>query len=654
MLAMIKNGLFLLLLCAASSVTAKAPASWFFSHPDTVNMVLSPSGDFIVSLHIQEDQQQLRLTTVGDGSQRNLLNTADYSDKETSIQAAAWIDNRYLAVQLSEARTGIEDLLDTKVARKLLVLDTQDDSTPVLRVRTKGWLVHALRTEEGAFLYAKSGAYSKIFRTEVNKLSPDGKKLGKLDKIDGGQFKKSNQVSSVQGFAVRWFLTEKGEVKAVLNFNRERKLELTVFDESGEKKVIKSWDFNNDKSEENAKNFVPIALSADENTFYCLDFSEENERAVYKVNFVTDESTLVYETSAYKIVDLILSEENTLQGVKVVNAGSVKYEYIDEADSQIASTKREASADLSAVFHYSVDGSKALLYTESQDTSGEFYFVDKQKSLRKNVANVRPQLKGKLDSTLVEGTLPVDGLDIPYLLTVPKKIKRASYPLIVMPHGGPIGIFDTHDYDSRTQYFAANGYAVLRINFRGSGGYSDALEEAGKKQWGDKMLTDIHMVTRHIVKRPEVDEKRVCAVGYSYGGYAATMLAIKHPELYKCVGNIAGVSDVNLYLSSSRLNEAQKKWAKTYVGDPLSEYDALKQISPVYLADKMTRPIFIAHGQQDATVDVEHAFRLSRMLDKSNVVHDLYIDDDSGHHFSDPEKTIALHEKILDFVEKNL
>ena len=88
-----------------------------------------------------------------------------------------------------------------------------------------------------------------------------------------------------------------------------------------------------------------------------------------------------------------------------------------------------------------------------------------------------------------------------------------------MPHGGPFGIFDDQYFDLPTQYFVHNGYAVLRVNFRGSGGYSEEFIDAGKKEFGGKMLTDIIAVTNAVTQRLDVNGDKVCASGGSYGGY---------------------------------------------------------------------------------------------------------------------------------------
>jgi dipeptidyl aminopeptidase/acylaminoacyl peptidase len=131
-----------------------------------------------------------------------------------------------------------------------------------------------------------------------------------------------------------------------------------------------------------------------------------------------------------------------------------------------------------------------------------------------------------------------------------------------MPHGGPIGVFDHRYFDLDTLFLASKGFAVLRVNFRGSGGHSKALEDAGEQQWGNLMLVDIKAATDKVITRDDIDADHVCVFGMSYGGYAATMLAMQHPERYRCAISYAGVTDLNLYLNAPELNKRQDAWLR--------------------------------------------------------------------------------------------
>mgnify|MGYP001627406694 CR=1 FL=1 len=252
----------------------------------------------------------------------------------------------------------------------------------------------------------------------------------------------------------------------------------------------------------------------------------------------------------------------------------------------------------------------------------------------------------------MEGSVTVEGLQIPYLLNLPSSAQKV--PLIVMPHGGPIGIFDSPYYDQLTQFFVAQGYGVLRVNFRGSSGRSQALRDAGKKQWGKLMLTDIYTATLAATARDDIDNKRVCLFGISYGGYATSMLLINHPDTYKCGVAVAGVYDLNLHLQSAHFGEKDYQWFTENVGDYEREYDELKQLSPVFNAAKLQKPLLLVHGSRDEVVDLEHASRFKYTLDQTSKPAELVTVDGLGHSFASTNDAVKVLTPSLDFLKKNL
>jgi dipeptidyl aminopeptidase/acylaminoacyl peptidase len=114
-------------------------------------------------------------------------------------------------------------------------------------------------------------------------------------------------------------------------------------------------------------------------------------------------------------------------------------------------------------------------------------------------------------------------LELHGFLTAPLNAATEPLPLVVMPHGGPFGIFDEWSFDIETQMLAQSGYAVLRINFRGSGNYGRAFHQAGARQWGGTMQHDLTDATRWAIEQKIADPQRICIYGASYGAYAAMM-----------------------------------------------------------------------------------------------------------------------------------
>src|SRR5690606_13286948 len=112
---------------------------------------------------------------------------------------------------------------------------------------------------------------------------------------------------------------------------------------------------------------------------------------------------------------------------------------------------------------------------------------------------------------------------------------------------GPHGIWDSIAYiDKDAKVLAEHGYAVFQPNFRGSGGFGRDFLTSGFQKWGTLMIDDMTDGVMQLIKDGIVDKQRICSYGGSYGGYAALMSAIREPDLYQCVINFVGVTDLAL------------------------------------------------------------------------------------------------------------
>jgi len=659
----VKNlGLFILF-SLITSVSAASEKLDFFAIPKMTSAIISPDGIHIATMVNDKDSQQLQLRKRGSKASEILLNLSEFTPDNAHISGITWLDNQNISAQFVELKKGVEDLLDTKAIRFLLVIQipSKKNAQPIIKsVRTNGWLVDPLVDEADAFLYAKSGIYSKVYRIQPSLLSPHKIRLGKLHKKDGGQFKKKNEVVSVEGFAIRWFFDTQGEVKAVLNYIREGGLTLNSINEQGEATKIHNW--TDDESDDNRqktqqeRRILPVAIAQEPDTFYCLDFAEDEERSVYKVNYKTGSEELIYESDSHQIVSLIMADRSSqLVGVKVLKNGRVQNMFIDANSVEANANKKSHNGELlTARISESSDKQFSVEYLESHRQPGQFYLVNQSNQKRQLLGSLFPHLDNQLKTRQIESSVMVEGLSIPYILNLPKTNNKPASPLIVMPHGGPIGVFDSRYFDAASQYLNASGFAVLRVNYRGSSGYSFELKEAGKREWGNLILKDIVAATNAVATRSEIDSDQICIMGMSYGGYAAAMLTIQHPEIFKCGVDVAGVSDVNLYLNSPYRTERQDIWLKEYVGDTVGEYDLNKKISPIYLVKDLKRPLLIMHGAKDDVVDVEHAFRLKLMLEKYHKPFEWKIFEEAGHSMETPEFSHALFNTAVDFIQRQL
>jgi dipeptidyl aminopeptidase/acylaminoacyl peptidase len=203
-----------------------------------------------------------------------------------------------------------------------------------------------------------------------------------------------------------------------------------------------------------------------------------------------------------------------------------------------------------------------------------------------------------------------DGLSIPGYLTLPRGAAEKGLPLIVMPHGGP-AVADVLDFDWWAQALAAQGYAVLQPNYRGSS-LSSRFIEAGFGEWGRKMQTDLSDGVRYLAHEGIIDPKRVCIVGASYGGYAALAGATLDSGVYRCAVSVAGISDIKRFLKwtddtiGHGNNRSQRFWDR-FMGVSGPNDPALNAISPIDHVSAVSGPILLIHGRDDTVVPYEQS-----------------------------------------------
>jgi len=624
---------------------AESTRSDFFEQAKLYQLRLSPSGHKIVGIRKSDDTESIVVIDSKSFKERTLFTGPQNSSNEVQINRVYWLDNRYIGVSLSEKVLGVQDLLDTSIKRQFVTIDSASQKvgdTPIYNVRSKGWFAHRIPREEGHFLFSKSGRKSNLYKIAVEKLALKGVSLGKLDKIDGGQFISKNVVTSVDGYVLRWFFDQRDQAVSALLFNVDGDLELKKIDDAGESSMLFSWaegkkkkkkKKNAEKSkEEDLKSYSPVSIGEVDGTYYAFSKEENEKRSIYLVNYLEMTAEKIFTTSAYEISNVYVDSKNRFIGARVNRDGY----YVDEMNEP-GSSEDAKDEQLENIFDESLDESKALVYSVAHNQPGKFEFVNFEENKRHTVSRSRPKLPAVFPSLQVEDRVESHGEDIPYILNLPNTNHR--HPLVVTPHGGPIGVHDSPYFDSVVQFLVANGFAVLRVNYRGSSGYSSEFEDLGAKEWGAKILDDIIAATKEVHLRGDIEASRSCIFGGSYGGYAAAELLTRYPTLFKCGVSHAGVYDLPLYIQFNANSEARAKWAREHIGDVANEYESLKNISPLYHVQDLTRPIMIVHGAEDDVVDKEQYFRYKMTLQNLGKEFEFLFEPDLGHHYVDEKLT---------------
>lgn len=658
---MIKFAVLITLPFLVSSAWANSLLEPLFSQQPSMALRLSPNGETYLIASMAKDSN--KISAYNSSTQRlvNIVDLAKTFDENTLLRDIQWLDNRHVAAVLIDKAEVETALHERNTQTRLIIADISAPAhKPVIyEVTTPGELIEAAPGEEGVIYFSRSSRKSKVYRIEIAKLLKVGQKRNKLTRVDGGQFIATNVVAEANGYAIRWFFEASGKPVAVAFFTTQGSMELALYEYDPDTfelvaKTIKTWDENaihrdEKKDDSNPEElYLPIARISDSQSFYALDYHESPALNLYIVDYETNTHERIYSSPRLPIKDIIFSQNEQAIGVIVIEEGLYTEQYFDGQPAKNDAEKLNVVAD------ESLDTLTQLIYRESHNQAGH-YLLKRGQSQPIRVFNEYSDLPQKLPTRQVKAKVRVDKMDIPYLLTLPEGTSPASpAPLIILPHGGPFDVFDSPYFDPTAQFFAANGIAVLRVNFRGSGGYGVEHRDAGKKQWGKKMLDDLLAALNDVQKRNDIDASRTCSVGMSYGGYASLMLSLQVPELLKCAVSVAGVSDMNLFLKSPYISNNQRKWLEEYVGNSVTDYDDLMAISPLYEIQQLQIPLLLIHGAKDERVSVEHSYRLKLLLEQSKIPFTWEIFEKADHHFAEDDQSLQLFSSILKFLNTHI
>ncbi|WP_447764013.1 alpha/beta hydrolase family protein [Sphingopyxis panaciterrae] len=390
---------------------------------------------------------------------------------------------------------------------------------------------------------------------------------------------------------------------------------------------------------------------------YVLSDEKSGRQALYKFNYRTRQiGDLVYGHDRYDVDDYWLnSDGSALEGL-VYTDDRERVVWFDAATKKLQAQIDKAIPDQQAwVVSRSGDGSRMLILGMAPNDPGLYYLLDRKSGEMKILGERQKGLPPAMLATTTAVSYPArDGTDIPAYLTLPPGREAKKLPLIIYPHGGPYGVRDKLNYDAEVQLLANRGYVVLQPNYRGSGGYGTAFSDAGRGQIGVKMQDDLDDGMDWLVKSGTVDAKRVCVVGASYGGYAALWAVIRNPERYRCAASFAGVTDWAAILKYDRRflsRKARASWEAKVTGDDTLN---LSIVSPVQQASRLTRPVLIAHGDEDSIVPISQSKKLVAALKEAgNADFEYKVYPGEGHGFADPVNQKDWFDRLEAFLAKH-
>jgi dipeptidyl aminopeptidase/acylaminoacyl peptidase len=304
-----------------------------------------------------------------------------------------------------------------------------------------------------------------------------------------------------------------------------------------------------------------------------------------------------------------------------------------------------------------------LVFTRSDHEPGTYVLWSPQANKWQLLGEAKPEIQPEKMAALdFHRTKARDGQDLPVWVTRPLEStgsapKAGPQPAVIVVHGGPFSRGVEWRWRAESQFLASRGYVVIEPEFRGSRGYGTEHYRAGWKQWGRAMQDDVTDALAFAVKSGWVDPKRVCIMGFSYGGYSTFMGLIRDPALYQC--GIAGgaVSDLRYlydFYWSDQEDEGRRYDLPLVMGDRKKDADMLAAASAVDQAEKINAPLLLVHGARDRRVPIEHAEKMLAALRKAGKQVEWVRYAEEGHGFFYDENRFDYYTKIEQFLAKHL
>lgn len=306
---------------------------------------------------------------------------------------------------------------------------------------------------------------------------------------------------------------------------------------------------------------------------------------------------------------------------------------------------------------FAADDSQLALIVNSDVSPSDIYHVDFEN-------NRSQRLTSALDPSIEQSHLVAsevvryksfDGLEIPSILYKPKMASAENrVPALVLVHGGPGGQSRT-GYRALTQHLVNHGYAILAANNRGSSGYGKTFFHLDDQRHGEEDLQDIVYGRKYLESLDWVDNDKIGIIGGSYGGYMVAAALAFEPEAFDVGVNIFGVTNwIRTLESIPPWWESFRESLYDEMGDPATDGERLRKISPLFHADNISRPMLVVQGANDPRVLQVESDEIVAAVQANEVPVEYVIFPDEGHGFTKRENRIAASEAYLSFLNTYL
>lgn len=314
------------------------------------------------------------------------------------------------------------------------------------------------------------------------------------------------------------------------------------------------------------------------------------------------------------------------------------------------------AGDLGSV-RFSRDESRVAFLINSATSPSNLHVVDLESQAHAQLTNaLNPAIS---EAEMVDAEIvrfeSFDGLEIPGVLYRPHGASAEHpVPALVWVHGGPGGQSRV-GYSATIQHLVNHGYAIYAANNRGSSGYGKTFYHMDDRRHGEEDLMDIVSAGEWLRQQDWVNADQVGVIGGSYGGYMTAAALTFHPDAFEVGINIFGVTNWERTLASiPPWWESFREALYDEMGDPATDAERHRAISPLFHAENVTQPMLVVQGANDPRVLQVESDELVAAVRANGVPVEYVLFPDEGHGFRRRENRITASEAYVSFLDEHL
>jgi dipeptidyl aminopeptidase/acylaminoacyl peptidase len=618
----------------------KTPAELFAKHAEYSGAQLSPTGEYVAVTIPFEDRRALSIIKLSGNFENKVIK---FGAKEMVVNPV-WVDDKRLVVEKARdvgyldrpISTGEWFATDADAENQVQLFGyVPDDVSKRNKLKDEGWVGMAgtIDGKKGEALFYYWPWTSSSSRT-----------ITKLYRVDTRSGKRTELEAIADSVAI---ITDRA--------GNPRFLQST--DMAGRQYLL----YRRNASDKDWAQ-VPASLAGtrmgfayfepDNDHFYATISDGGEPGALYRASISSGTRERIAGNADLEVAQAFSPGHGAAPYAAAFHGGRPKLDFIDPKSewSQLhAGLMKSFPGQLVDIVDVTDDKNQVLFFVHSDRHPGAYYLYDRAQKKPTKLFETMPWI----DPAKMAPVAPMEfrnrnGEKLFAYYTAPLG-KQGPHPLVVMPHGGPFGISDSWSYDSDVQYLASQGYAVLQVNFRGSGSRGDSFEESGWKGWGTKIQDDIADGVKALIEQNLVNKDKICIYGVSFGGYSALMNPIRNPGMYKCAIGYAGVYDLAKMVDNADASKQIRAfWARS-LGTDEQTYQLQ---SPVHHLAKLDVPVLLIHGKTDYTARFNQYVTLEAALKRSGKTYETLVKPEEGHGFYSEVNQAEAYERIGAFLRK--